>query len=295
MAEKRPFVQVERDAEGQEEQAGPSSRQAPKKRSRDACFSDSEKELLCRSVCGNYKVLFRSKASPSTKKRIWERIAVNVSSLSVKTQSCQTNPALLAQQTKGHERKGSQNQGIGSQDWWWATMRYHFDPPIEELVLSTLCPKVVDGVGAPYGCDSGPSDDQGVNSVAEVLKERHNLPGHWTSPFLLQQKCLPANQACLSRRLNPKYRSRLSLLRIIPETPGDETTMVPDPLGEAVCSMEGMGTRQPRLIRSALDIEQFEKYKVRLSFVLPMSAKQWMPNNDNLTLCFQISQYPEHF
>ncbi|XP_029450122.1 uncharacterized protein LOC115087280 [Rhinatrema bivittatum] len=82
-AAKRTFSQVEREAGDLEEQADTSGSQVSKKRTRESRFMDCEKDLLCCAICENYEVLFRSKASASTKKQIWERIELEVSSQSV--------------------------------------------------------------------------------------------------------------------------------------------------------------------------------------------------------------------
>ncbi|XP_029474363.1 t-SNARE domain-containing protein 1-like [Rhinatrema bivittatum] len=149
---KRKLPQEDRQAGGEEEQAGPSGFPCPSKHACDVRFSDAEKEQLYRSVCENYKVLFRSKASASTKKQIWARITKEVSLLGGKTRDakqiqhrwCDTRREV---KEKAGKIEVSLHRTVGGPACILTLT------PLEELIMSTLHTEVVDEVPAPDDCD----------------------------------------------------------------------------------------------------------------------------------------------
>ncbi|XP_029448264.1 zinc finger protein 311-like isoform X2 [Rhinatrema bivittatum] len=83
MPGKRTIAEVEEPVVEQQREEDSSASQPPRKRTRNVRFTDDEKEVLCRAVCEKHNLLFKSKISWTSRKKIWEKIAQDVSSLSV--------------------------------------------------------------------------------------------------------------------------------------------------------------------------------------------------------------------
>ncbi|XP_029457854.1 uncharacterized protein LOC115091785 [Rhinatrema bivittatum] len=236
-AEKRKLAQMEREAEGQEEQAGPSSSQEPAKRARDVCFSDAGKELLCRCICENYQVLFHSKTSSETKKRIWERIALDVSSLKVKTRNVKQVQHRWRDTCREVKEKAAKivvsRHGTGC-----APSRTLVLTPTEELIVHTLQPDVVDGVQTPYGCDTAQREDQVLNNLDSLVETA--VEGETESPstpefhFLMPTPESSRPQSLLVEESQPELPITLALEEELPEMQEVETTAGRKEIGEEV-------------------------------------------------------------
>ncbi|XP_029430288.1 uncharacterized protein LOC115074701 [Rhinatrema bivittatum] len=153
MPEKRTIAEVEEHAAELEQQEGTSASQPSRKRTHNACFTDEEKELLCHAVCEKYKVLFQSKVSWSSKKRIWEKIAQDVSSFSVTPRDVKQVQHRWRDTRKEVKEKAAKIDASGKRTGGGPPCNIVLTP-VEELVLQTVRPEVMVGVQTQYGADS---------------------------------------------------------------------------------------------------------------------------------------------
>ncbi|XP_029454998.1 t-SNARE domain-containing protein 1-like [Rhinatrema bivittatum] len=159
MPGKHTIAEVEEYSIDHEQQEGTTSSQPSKKRTRNARFTDEEKELLCRAVCEKYKVLFQSKVLCSTKKRIWEKIAQDVSSLSVTPRDVKQVQHWWRDTRKEVKEKASKIDASAKRTSGGPPCHIVLTP-MEELVLRTVRPEVVVGVQTQFGADTAASEDR---------------------------------------------------------------------------------------------------------------------------------------
>ncbi|XP_029455813.1 t-SNARE domain-containing protein 1-like [Rhinatrema bivittatum] len=167
MPGKRTIAEVEEHAIQLELGEGTSSSQPSRKRTRNARFTNEEKEVLCCAVCEKHNVLFKSKISCSSRKKIWEKIAQDVSSLSVMPRDVKQVQHRWRDTRKEVKEKATKIDTSAKRTGGGPPCNIVLTP-VEEMVLRTIRTEVVVGVQTQYGADSaacGETTDNGdVNS-----------------------------------------------------------------------------------------------------------------------------------
>ncbi|XP_029466594.1 myb-related transcription factor, partner of profilin-like [Rhinatrema bivittatum] len=155
MPGKRVRAQVEDHATDQQPEEDSSASQPSQKRTRNARFTDDEKELLCRAVCEKHRLLFKSKLSWCSRKKIWEKIAQDVSSLSVMPRDIKQVQHRWRDTRKEVKEKAAKINAHAKRTGGGPPCSIVLTP-VEEMVLRTMAAEVVVGVQTEYGGETEP-------------------------------------------------------------------------------------------------------------------------------------------
>ncbi|XP_029433158.1 myb-related transcription factor, partner of profilin-like [Rhinatrema bivittatum] len=153
MPGKRTIAEVEDHAMEQQREEDSSACQPSQKQTRNARFTDEEKEVLCRAVCEKHHVLFKSKISWTSRKKIWEKIAQDVSSLSVMPRDVKQVQHRWRDTKKEVKEKAAKINASAKRTDGGPPCSIVLTP-VEEMVLRTMRTEVVVGVRTQYGGDS---------------------------------------------------------------------------------------------------------------------------------------------
>ncbi|XP_029443070.1 t-SNARE domain-containing protein 1-like [Rhinatrema bivittatum] len=172
MAGKRTIAEVEEHAVELQQEEGTSGSQPSRKRTHNARFTDEEKEVLCRAVCKKHNLLFKSKISWTSKKNIWEKIAQDVSSLSVTPRDVKQVQHRWWDTKKEVKEKAAKIDASAKRTGGGPPCNIVLTP-VEEMVLRTMKMEVVVGVQTQYGADSAACEDTTGNGDVNSEHSSH--------------------------------------------------------------------------------------------------------------------------